>query len=236
MLQLLMLLSSTATVLHSTAAATLRSGEVHVEENFAPPMLVQDLRNDIDALSDAGGFSAAGSGGRAGEDDTLRSAQFCDPIQRDRMMGDFEAFYCLWERLDIVRQELSSDMGCELLPEMEVHYVRYQQGGFYGKHLDDYVEEAPALAPAALEASQAPRSSRRRFSFICYLSPPDSEWAACDGGALRAYDQDGSAHVDHLPTSGKLVLFDSCAVEHEVLPTMRERTCLIGWFHEAVPP
>ena len=36
------------------------------------------------------------------------------------------------------------------------------------------------------------------------------------------------------PLGGTLVLFDSVAVPHEVLPTLRgERLALAGWFHEA---
>ena len=76
--------------------------------------------------------------------------------------------------------------------------------------------------------------SRRAVSFICYLNEPG--WSSSDGGALRVHrggdsaDDEGGV-ADFLPESGSLVLFDSLAVEHEVLPTHRERTCLIGWFH-----
>ena len=50
-----------------------------------------------------------------------------------------------------------------------------------------------------------------------------------DSGQLRVYGQAGPQ--EFLPLSGGLVLFDSTNLEHEVLPTKRERTCLIGWFH-----
>ena len=215
-----------ATILGDGAPATIRAGSVHVEEGFAPAALVSDLRSDVAALSNAGLFGAAGSGGRAGAEDTLRSAEFCDPVHRngDRSIGDFEAFVCLWERLDLVRQELATSLECELLPEMEVHYVRYPASGFYGRHLDDYEEDI-------FDVTHASRASRRRLSFICYLT--DDGWTMADGGLLRAYDQgEDGQHEDHLPTGGKLVVFDSCRVEHEVLPTTRERVCLIGWFHE----
>lgn len=40
--------------------------------------------------------------------------------------------------------------------------------------------------------------------------------------------------VEVSPAGGTLVLFDSVAVPHEVLPTLRgERVALAGWFHEA---
>lgn len=40
--------------------------------------------------------------------------------------------------------------------------------------------------------------------------------------------------TDILPTGGTLILFDSVAIPHEVLPTERgERLALAGWFHES---
>ena len=44
------------------------------------------------------------------------------------------------------------------------------------------------------------------------------------GGAEHAHAQ------ELLPQSGSLVLFDSKRVWHEVLPTLRERACLVGWY------
>ena len=123
MLPSCLFVAAAASILHDSASSTLRSGGVHVEDGFAPSRLVTDIRADAAALSEAGLFSAAGSGGRAGHEDSLRSAAFCDPVHRngDRSLGDFEAFVCLWERLDMVRQELASTLERELLPEMEVH-------------------------------------------------------------------------------------------------------------------
>ena len=40
----------------------------------------------------------------------------------------------------------------------------------------------------------------------------------------------GEAHFDVLPEAGKLVIFDSCTVDHEVRETMRSRQCVVGWF------
>ena len=47
-------------------------------------------------------------------------------------------------------------------------------------------------------------------------------------------DRDGSRIVDVAPTLGTLVLFDSAASVHEVLPTLEgRRVAVAGWFHEA---
>ena len=210
-----------AVVLDGSAAATIQAGSVHVERGFAPSRLVQDLREDIDACVSVGLFAAAGSGGRNGEEDTLRSAAYCDRVGSDRTIGIWGAFEALWERLDMVRLELGAALGCELLPEMELHYVRYPAGGFYKRHVDDFLEDT----------SDPSRTCRRCVSFICYLNEPG--WEEIDGGQLRARNGP-DAQTELLPESGNLVLFDSLKLEHEVLPTRRTRTCLIGWFHTPV--
>lgn len=206
----------TADVLGIGAGSRVLACCVHEEHGFAPPRLVDDLRADIESLAAEGHFSTAGSGGRDGSVDSMRSALYCDPIARDRSVGNWDAFFATWERLDLVRQELETAIGLPLLPEMEVHYVHYERGGFYQRHVDDHEVDGAA--------------SRRVVSFILYLTPTDAPWTSSDGGALRSYDGEQTPS-DILPESGCLVLFDSCKVEHEVLPTNRARTCLIGWFH-----
>lgn len=237
LLALGMVLSSTAPILEAGAPDRLRNGQVHCERDFAPPALIDDLRADMAALVAAGLFNPAGSGGRSGEEDVLRLAEYCDPVGRpDRSIGDWEALFCLWERLDTVRQQLAAETGCPLLPEMELHYVRYPEGGFYGRHVDDYAQEAPAV-PQALDSNE--QGGRRAVSFICYLTPPGRPWSSADGGELRAFRGSRMEEADDVadecedlePNPGSLVLFDSCRVEHEVLPTNRPRDCLIGWFH-----
>ena len=80
---------------------------------------------------------------------------------------------------------------------------------------------------------------RNSISFLVYLTP--SDWSDADGGALRVFEEGalgmGEAgeeageprHV--LPVGGTLVLYDS-ALEHEVLPTRRERHLLSGRYRE----
>jgi len=221
--------ASVARILDTSAAGALRDGRVHQEFAFAPPRLVDDLRQDISALADAGLFWRAESEGRDGYTGTMRSALYCDPIARDRSIGVWDAFFVLWERLDEVRQELSAALDKPLLDDMEIHYVHYAQGGYYKPHLDEHVA-------AAEKESQGGTTRRRCVSFILYLTPHDAPWEASDGGALRVYydGMEESGTVDYLPASGSLVLFDSTVVEHAVMPTHRERTCLIGWWHTPV--
>ena len=205
-----------ARILSEGAADAVRNGRAHVERGFAPPLLVDHLQADAAGCREAGLFYAAGSGGRAAEGDSMRSAESCDPIDRDRSIGRWDAFFALWERLDEVRQELQDDLGVELLAEMEISYVHYPVGGYYQRHVDDFVDKKTS------------GTTQRAVSFVCALV--DDDWSDADGGALRTFG-DGEAPLDVLPACGSLVLFDSTKLHHEVLPTNRPRLVLVGWWH-----
>jgi hypothetical protein len=181
---------------------------------------------------------------------------FDDAEDVDDGVGDRDARDGL---LDVVSdlREMLMGAGIELSENMELQYLHYPgaddgdgargdrgetgNGGFYRRHFDRIGNEDGPLA--------------RRVSLLLYLN--EDGWdAAMDGGMLRAYvrqskgrdgelddedndNDDGDTRrcaervvrvLDILPEGGKLVLFDSAAVEHEVLPTRRERWAVVGWF------
>ena len=77
----------------------------------------------------------------------------------------------------------------------------------------------------------------RKVTIILYLN--DSEWGKSkrDGGELRCYhersvsagDDDDYTYTDVQPAGGTMVVFDSCTVAHEVLPSSRDRFALTCW-------
>lgn len=93
------------------------------------------------------------------------------------------------------------------LRSYEIHYASYPVGTFYKRHLDKFRND-----------------SGRKLSFICYLN---NNWQADNGGELVLYLPDGTKTV--LPLGGRLVVFESDRIEHEVLPANRERRSLTGW-------
>lgn len=194
------------------AASTLSAGSAHREPNFVPLTLIAELRRELAALGAAGRFEVTSSFSSDGRQDDLRSAMTCRPDMAS------DAFAQLYERLDAVRAELGRQLGRQLTGGMEATFVIYPQGGYYRRHVD------------SLAGVDAAGSGSRSVSFIVYLNEPG--WTAHDGGQLRIYRQDESAPVDVLPEAGSLVLFDSKLVSHEVLPTRRERACLVGWMRE----
>ena len=93
------------------------------------------------------------------------------------------------------------------LKDFEVHIARYPAGAFYKRHLDQFKKD-----------------DHRRLSVICYLN---ENWTEEDGGQLRIYEENSSTNI--LPLAGRLVCFRSELLEHEVLPSRRERASITGW-------
>jgi len=76
----------------------------------------------------------------------------------------------------------------------------------------------------------------RSVTAILYVSdngPTSAQpWRASDGGCLRLYkgDSEETPFVDIPPLGGRLVVFDSQRVLHEVRPCFKERAALTVWF------
>jgi len=167
------------------------------------------LRAQADALDCQGAFKPAGVG-RAADlavRSAVRSDRVCwlDPESRDGAIGAYLA------QLEDLRRTLNRDL-CLGLFNFEGHLAIYPPGSFYRRHLDQFrgVEQ-------------------RTLTCILYLNP---DWQPADGGILRIYtDPDRPDHYDAVaPTGGTLVTFLSARFEHEVMPAVRERLSLTGWF------
>ena len=96
----------------------------------------------------------------------------------------------------------------------EFHYAAYPPGTYYQRHMDTFVND-----------------DSRRFSVILYLN---ENWKKEDGGILRIYHE--NEETDILPEGNRLVCFASNKLEHEVLPTTRERLSITGWLRNRLRP
>lgn len=95
------------------------------------------------------------------------------------------------------------------LKDLECHYAIYPPGTHYERHLDQF------------------QSTRhRKISFACYLN---QDWSAKQGGCLRLHLKET---IDLAPRAGRLVLFRSDQVEHEVLTTQVDRYSITGWMRD----
>lgn len=94
------------------------------------------------------------------------------------------------------------------IKDIEAHLTVYPPGTYYERHLDQFQYD-----------------DHRKLTFIYYLNPI---WQPSDGGQLVIYQSDGTSK-QFMPLLNRLVIFRSELLEHEVLPTQRERCSLTGW-------
>lgn len=125
-------------------------------------------------------------------------------------------FATILAQLDELRDALADTTGRPFLDGGGFHLMRYPIDSKFMRHVD----EDPAL--------YEPR--RNSVSFLLYLTPVD--WSVDDGGALCVYEGGAESEPRRvMPVGGTLVIYDS-TVEHEVLPTRRERHLISGRFRE----
>lgn len=103
----------------------------------------------------------------------------------------------------------------------------------YPRHLDQCASSLTDLG--LLEYWRLSDYRGRSITSILYLN--DATW---DGklhcGQIRCYiasgvggGKEGAAYEDIVPKGGTLLIFDSRRIEHEVLPSKRDRTALTSW-------
>ncbi|WP_313804796.1 2OG-Fe(II) oxygenase [Flavobacterium sp.] len=98
------------------------------------------------------------------------------------------------------------------IQDKEFHYAVYPEGTFYKRHLDTFQND-----------------TRRKLSMVCYLN--DENWEADFGGELTIYLKKGNEEeaVNIIPKSGRMVIFESQLLEHEVKPVKQPRLSITGW-------
>jgi SM-20-related protein len=187
----------------------IADGGCAVEADFLPHGTIAALADEARARDAAGEFNPAGVG--RGTARVQRS-----DVRGDRVLWLDQSLASaaqepFWRSLDALRLALNETLQLGLFSS-EAHYTLYPQGAFYRRHRDQF---------RGLGAS----SGVRAVSYTMYLN---DDWIPADGGALRIYD--AGRVRDVLPVGGTMVCFLSDRVEHEVLPPMRERLALTGWF------
>lgn len=198
--------ANTIASLASRAAHAMNHGRAHVEPEFLSGVELASARADIiNVLAQITNGDSVGF----------------ESIQTDLLKPEFRQsqqlpFSGLLGKLDELRASLAQCTGRSLLEGGGLHLMRYPVGSKFMRHVD----EDPSLY----------EPERNSISFLIYLTPDD--WTAAHGGALCVYEgEEGSEVRQVLPISGTLVIYDS-TMEHEVLPTMRERHLLSGRFRE----
>jgi SM-20-related protein len=180
-----------------------------VVDNFVYQAFRKELLKEQTDLLNQGQFkkAAVGKGDQKQVRTEIRSDEvlWMDPMALSPLQAIF------WEKIEELKQVLNRR--CFLgLKSFEGHFARYPIGSFYKRHLDQF-HAVP----------------HRIVTVILYLN---ESWTEADGGQLRMYfpQEDGSERVeDVLPLGGRLVVFLSEEIPHEVLPTQKERISITGW-------
>ncbi|MBN8211434.1 MAG: 2OG-Fe(II) oxygenase [Xanthomonadales bacterium] len=188
--------------------------------------LCNALREDLRRLQSTGSLSAGAVGRR-------ESRAFRNDIRADATCwlddprcGDPARTFLT--RLGTLRTILNRTLFLGLT-DCEAHYAAYPSGGGYARHRDRFRD-----------------SDARVVTWVTYLN---ADWAEDDAGELRLHlgstdidevsidrmsnglTSNGLMSIDVPPVGGSLCFLSE--LEHEVLPTRRERLSIAAWFRRA---
>ncbi|AZC21404.1 oxidoreductase, 2OG-Fe(II) oxygenase family [Pseudomonas sp. CMR5c] len=175
------------------------------QDIFLPEALTLDLAAECRKRAAEGELAPAAVGRGVAQE--IREGIRGDHIQWLEP-GQAEASDAYLALMDSLREALNRGLFLGL-EDFECHFAMYPPGAFYKRHVDRFRDD-----------------DRRMVSAVIYLN---SQWLPEHGGQLRMYLQDHEQH-DVDPLGGRLVVFLSGELPHEVLPATRERLSLTGWF------
>lgn len=175
--------------------------------------LLHSLQGEIIVLDENDALKRAGVG--------RGSAPIQDrSVRRDKiawLQGTSPPQVALFGFLESLREELNRRLFLGL-KRFEAHYATYHPGDFYRAHVDSFQGRASRIV-----------------SLVLYLN---DDWQALDGGALRIFNRENENEVCGLvlPEMGRVALFMSEEIRHEVLEAHRTRYSLACWFRQDVIP
>lgn len=151
--------------------------------------------------SSKGDFSPGRTGASHTQDSQVRTDR---RAWESDLPGRFQG---MRERFEEVSTELNSSAWLGL-SGFSIQLAAFEPGGHYQPHRD------------ALRGDRA-----RRVTAILYLN---AEWQAADGGCLRVHTPGKARDIE--PRGGRLVVFLSDRVLHEVRPGRATRLAATAWF------
>ncbi|MFT5336964.1 MAG: SM-20-related protein [Luteibaculaceae bacterium] len=174
--------------------------------DFILPEIIVGLRGNLNALSKAGDLKSAGIGNKLNYHQNQE-------IRGDKIHwidggsnNEFELIYL--QKMEKFMLYLNKTC-FTAIKGFESHYASYGITHIYKRHLDQFKNE-----------------NGRKFSTVLYLN---DNWVEEDGGNLSLYPA-GKNQVNIIPSGGRLVLFRSDEMEHEVQASnTRNRQSIAGW-------
>jgi SM-20-related protein len=200
---------------YAEAERQLRQRGVAIIDDFLPARAIAEVAATVrSSLASFPEFADDGISWRLPEPRTARSdvATWLAPGQRPATDEVFASE--VMPALQQMEQAIGSFMKLQGRSEQQLAWYPISSSG-YRRHTD-------ALADGD------PTSEQRKVTAILYLN---DGWVAEHGGALRLWlpEAEGGAQKDVDPKGGRLLLFLSGCIKHEVLPCQKDRCALTSW-------
>lgn len=178
-----------------------------ISDTFLDISLVDLLRDKLKVLYENSELKKAAIGNKVNESirRTIRGdyIQWIDELKANSVEKNF------FEAIHTFKNYLNTTCFMGLLHQ-EFHYAVYPKGSFYQKHIDTFQND-----------------DRRKLSMVCYLN--EASWETSNGGELVLYPKDKEEVVIY-PLPGRVVIFESQILEHEVKEVLNEeRLSITGW-------
>lgn len=196
--------------LFETIISDLMTQDYSVVDHFIDPKTVSLLRNSLLAHFEEDRFKKAAIGSKTNE--VIAAAIRGDYILwiDEKVQTQVETLF--FKRLNDLVAYLNRTCFLGIL-QTEFHYALYPTGTGYKRHLDSFQND-----------------NKRKLSIAFYLNSED--WSQTDGGALALYlagDQSEEQTILVNPIAGRMVIFESQKIPHEVLIAHRDRLSITGW-------
>ena len=180
-----------------------------IVEDFFEPEEVRQLRGSLLTKYEEDNFKKAAIGNKLNETivKTIRG-DFIHWINENQANDAEKLFF---NKINSLVNYLNKTCFLGIL-QKEFHYALYPDGTFYKRHLDTFQND-----------------DRRKLSLVCYLN--DEDWNPENGGELVIYKEIEGVEIAKsiYPLPGRVVIFESQLLEHEVKPVKTTRLSITGW-------
>lgn len=187
----------------------ISESQFSVIDNFFNPNEVEILRHSLLEKYEADNFKKAAIGNKLNE--TIERSVRGDVILwiDERQANSAEQLF--FEKINTLVNYLNKTCFLGIL-QKEFHYAIYPLGTFYKRHIDTFQND-----------------DRRKLSLVCYLN--EDGWLVANGGALCLYLKENNLEIEKniYPLPGRVVIFESQVIEHEVKIVHTQRLSITGW-------
>lgn len=187
----------------------LLEDQYYIVEDFFNLEEVQQMRNVLLEKYEEDNFKKAAIGNKLNE--TIEKTVRGDFILWINEKDAGQAENIFFPKINSLVDYLNKTCFLGIL-QKEFHYAVYPPGTFYKRHLDTFQND-----------------DRRKLSLVCYLN--EENWKPENGGELVIYKQENGVETPKsiYPFPGRVVIFESQILEHEVKPVNTTRLSITGW-------